>query len=313
MITRETIYYESRSQSQKVHAVKWIPDGEIKAVFIIAHGMAEHIGRYEAFAEYLAHRGIVVAGCDYIGHGKSVVGQELYGYFCPRDAATVVIRDVHRLKKIMQGDYHGLPQIIMGHSFGSFVVRNYLCRYGSGVNAAILMGTGMPPKALISVLGFLANIQALLFGADKPGNLLDKLAFGSYNKRITDKASKFSWLSFNKENVEKYDADPLCGFIFTINGFQTLAEMIKRLHNQKDLANIPADLPIMMVSGLEDAVGEYGEGVKKAKRSLKKAGVKDISVRLYPWGRHEILKEEEKAEVYQEIIDWLNEKLGLGV
>ena len=308
MVKKETLSYESRSQAQKVHAVKWIPAGEIKAIIIIAHGMAEHIERYDAFAVYLAERGILVAGCDYIGHGKSVVGQEIYGYFCSRDAATVVVRDVHRLKKIIQADYPGLPMIIMGHSFGSFVARNYLCRYGSGVNGAILMATGMPPKALAVALRFLANMQAL-FGGDKPGKFLNGLAFNGYNKRIKDAASPFSWLSVNKENVEKYEADPLCGFLFTVNGFQTLAELVYRIHNPKNLANVPAHLPVLMVAGQEDPVGDYGEGVKRAAKSLKKAGVRNVKLRLYPWGRHEILHEDEKEEVYQDIIEWLNEKL----
>ncbi|MCL2717430.1 MAG: alpha/beta hydrolase [Lachnospiraceae bacterium] len=313
MIKKESLYYESRSQGQKVHAIRWIPSGDIKAILFIAHGMAEYIDRYDAFATYLAERGILVAGCDYIGHGKSVVGQELYGYFCPRDAATVIIRDVHRLKKIIQADYPGLPQIIMGHSFGSFVVRNYLCRYGTGVNAAILMATGMPPKGLILVSRFLANLQAMFIGADKPGKFLNKLAFDGYNKRIKDAGSRFSWLSVNKENVEKYDADPLCGFIFTVNGFQTLSEMIYRLYNPKNLANMPADLPVLMVAGTEDPVGDYGEGTKRARKSLKKAGMRDTSLKLYPWGRHEILHEAEKDEVYQDIINWLNDKLDLKI
>ena len=312
-VKKETLSYESRSQVQRVHAVKWVPAGDIKAIIIIAHGMAEHIERYDDFANYLAKRGILVAGCDYIGHGKSVVGQELYGYFCSRDPATVVVRDVHRLKKIIQADYPGFPMIIMGHSFGSFVARNYLCRYGSGVDGAILMATGMPPKALIMVSRFLANMQALLIGSDKPGKFLNGLAFSAYNKRIKDAASPFSWISANKENVEKYEADPLCGFLFTVNGFQTLGEMIYRIHKPGNLANVPAQLPILMVAGSEDPVGDYGEGVKRAGKSLKKAGVRDIKIRLYPWGRHEILHEDEKEEVYDDIIGWLNEKLNLGV
>ena len=311
MVKKESFFYESRSGTQKVHAVKWLPAGEVKAVLIIAHGMAEYIERYDEFATYLAGRGILVAGCDYIGHGKSVVGQQKYGYFCSRDAATVLIRDVHRLKKLVQLDYPCVPYIIMGHSFGSFVVRNYICRYGTGVDAVILMGSGMPPKALISVCRFIVNMQALFTGDDKPGTFINKMIFGGYNKMIKGAASSFSWLSFNKENVDKYDADDLCGFVFTLNGFQTMSEMISRIHNPKNLGKVPADLPVLFVSGTEDPVGDYGEGVRRAKRSLAKAGVKDISLRLYPWGRHEILNEDEKVEVYHDILNWINEKAGI--
>jgi alpha-beta hydrolase superfamily lysophospholipase len=312
MVTKESIFYDSRAPERQIHAIKWQPAGEVKAVFIIAHGMAEYIERYDPFATYLAERGILVAGCDYLGHGKSVNGgHEPYGYFCKRDPATVVIRDVHRLKKMIQEDYPGVPQVIMGHSMGSFVVRNYLCRYGTGVNAAILMGTGMPGKMLIGSARFIANLQAAFIGGGKPGKLLNKMAFGGYNKKIKDSTATFAWLSVNAENVKNYEDDPLCGQPFSINGFQTLLELPYRILKPKNLANMPPRLPILIVSGTEDPVGDYGRGPKKTRQSLRKAGVHDVEVNLYPWGRHEILMEAEKMEVYTDIINWLTEKLDL--
>ena len=313
MIKKESIYYESRSGKNKIHAVKWAPVGKIKAILIIAHGMSEHIERYDDFASYLAERGILVAGCDYLGHGKTVVGQEKHGYICAHDPATVIVRDVHRLKKIIEVDNPGIPQIVMGHSMGSFVIRNYLCRYGSGVDAAILMGTGMPPKAIILISRILANIQARFIGGEKPAHFLDKMAFGGYNKKIADASSRFSWLSVNSENVEKYEADSLCGFMFSINGFQMIAELLYRLSKPKNVALIPSNLPILLVSGSEDPVGDYVVGLHRVKKSLEKAGVSDITLTLYPWGRHEILHEEEKMEVYSDIIYWLEWKLDINL
>ncbi|MCL2253202.1 MAG: lysophospholipase [Lachnospiraceae bacterium] len=306
MISKEYLSYESRESCYKIHATIWQPKLKVKAILIIAHGMAEYIDRYDAFATYLAEHGILVAGCDYIGHGKTVVGFDKYGYFCSRDPATVVVRDVHRLKKTIQERYPCIPQIVMGHSMGFFVILNYLYRYGNGVDGAIFMGCGMPSKILISCSRFIANLQARVVGADKPGKLLNRLAFGKYNKKVTDPESFFSWLSFNKENVEKYDNDPLCGFIFTINGFQTMLELISRLQKPDNLAQIPKDMKILMVSGAMDPVCEYGKGFAKVEKSLRKVGINDITAKLYSWGRHEILQEDEKKEVFEDIKNWLD-------
>jgi alpha-beta hydrolase superfamily lysophospholipase len=196
---------------------------------------------------------------------------------------------------------------------GSFVVSNYLSRYGAGVDAAILMGTGTPPRLLIGLSLLLAKLQAAFVGDEKPGELLNKLAFGGYNKRIKQPTSFFSWLSFNTDNVTAYDRDPLCGFIFTINGFLALFDLIARTYKTDNLAQIPASLPIFIVSGREDPVGKYGKGPLRAKKNLQKAGVVDVTMKLYPWGRHEILHEKEKAEAYDDIANWLNERLELWV
>jgi alpha-beta hydrolase superfamily lysophospholipase len=308
MINKESIFYDSRAPERKIHAVKWEPQGDPKAILIIAHGMGEHIERYDAFATYLAEKGILVAGCDHLGHGKSVGGQAEFGYFCHRDPVTVLVRDVHRLKKMIQEQHPAIPQIIMGHSMGSFIVRNYLFRYGKGIDAAILMGTGMPPRFLLGCSRFIAAVQAIFVGEEKQGLFLNKITFSGYNKRITEPISAFSWLSFNTDNVEAYDDDPLCGFVFSINGFRTLFDMINRLYQAKNLAQIPKDKPILIISGAEDAVGEYGKGPFKTKKSLQSVGIENVSMKLYPWGRHEILHEVEREEAYKDIYEWLLEE-----
>lgn len=312
MIKKDSLTYESRAGDRegmpavKVHATVWEPSADIRAVLIIAHGMAEYIGRYDDFASYLAERGILVAGCDYLGHGETVVGFSKYGYFCPYDPATVIVRDVYRLRKILAEKYPDKPQIIMGHSMGSFVVRNYLCRYGKEVDGAILMGSGMPPRSLVLAGRFLANCQTFFGGAGKAGQLLNKMIFGGYNKKIAGAERAFSWLSFNSANVEKYEADPLCGFVFTVNGFQTLFELICRLYKPKNIAGIPTDLNILMVSGAFDPVGGYGKAHERIEAGFNKAGIYNITSKLYPWGRHEILHEDEKAEVYTDILNWID-------
>ena len=307
---KEELYFESRDGVTQIHAVRYTPDsGEIKGVFQIIHGMSEHITRYEDIAEFLTQRGFVVTGDDHLGHGGSVPEGGLKGYFCDQDPATVVVRDVHRLKKMTQELYPGKLYFIMGHSMGSFIARNYIMRYGTGINGAVIMGTGNQTKALIGVSKFIAGFQKTFLGDKHPAVFINKIAFGGYNKRIENPRTYFDWLSVNEENVDRYIEDPDCGFLFTVNGFRTLFELISRLLSKKNLAKVPADLPILFVSGEEDPVGDYGKGVIAAKNALEVAGVKNIEMKLYPGLRHEILNENEREEVKGDIYNWLLKRL----
>lgn len=305
----EEFFFDSRDGISKIHAIRYTPDnGEIKGVYQIIHGMSEHFSRYEDIAEFLTDRGFVVTGEDHLGHGGSVAEGGLKGYFCDVDPATVVVRDVHRLKKMTQELYPGVPYFIMGHSMGSFICRNYIFRYGTGIKGAVIMGTGNQSKALIGVSKFVAGFQKLFLGDKHPALFINNLAFGGYNKRIESPRTPFDWLSVNEENVDKYIQDPDCGFLFTVNGFRTLFELISRLLDKKNLEKVPGDLPLLFVSGAEDPVGEYGKGVIKAKEALEAAGVKDIELKLYPGLRHEILNEDEKDLVKEDIYAWLQKR-----
>lgn len=308
---KEELYFDSRDGKSKLHAVRYMPDNaaDIRCVVQIVHGMAEYIERYEEFAEFLTQKGCVVTGEDHMGHGKSVGKTGKYGYFCEQDPATVLVRDVHRLKKMTQALYPQVPYVIMGHSMGSFITRNYMFRYGTGISAAIIMGTGMQPPALLKVSKAVAGVQKVFCGAKHVSGLIDKLAFGAYNKRIEKPATPFDWLSRDAERVEKYIADPMCGFVFTVNGFSTLFELISRLNRQENLERIPKSLPVFMVSGDADPVGDYGRGVQKAYESLREAGLENITLKLYEGGRHELLNETNRAEVMQDVFRWLEEKV----
>lgn len=303
---REDFYFDSRDGLNKIHAVRYTPDdAQIKCVLQIVHGMAEYIDRYEEFANFLTDRGFVVTGEDHLGHGQSVPAGSRYGYFCEQDPATVVVRDVHRLKKMTQSVYPKVPYVILGHSMGSFILRNYLCRYGNGINGAVIVGTGMPSEMLVALSKVLAGIQKLILGSEHVSHFIDQCAFGSYNKKIENPRTAVDWLSKNEENVDCYIADPLCGFTFTVNGFLTLFELISRIQKKENLEKMPTELPIFMVSGTDDPVGSYGKGVHKAYDSLKQVGMKNVSLKLYDDDRHEILNEADRAAVMQDICDWV--------
>lgn len=310
-MVKEEFYYHSRDKKSKLHAVRYTPDDkdDIRCIVQIVHGMAEHIERYEEFARFFTDRGFVVVGEDHMGHGKSVGEGGKYGYFCEQDPATVLVRDVHRLKKATAELYPNIPYIIVGHSMGSFITRNYMFRYGAGIDGAVIMGTGMQPKAVLVLSRMLAAVQGMLLGSGKKGKLLDKLAFGSYNRRIDNPATPFDWLSRDGERVEQYLNDPMCGFVFTINGFATLFELISRLYHSENLERIPKKLPVFLVSGDADPVGDYGKGVRKAYISLRAVGLEDLKVKLYEGGRHELLNETNRQDVMQDIYSWIEKKV----
>lgn len=308
---KEEFFYDSRDGKSRIHGVRYSPEEgvEVCCVLQVVHGMAEYVERYEEFAGFLTQKGFVVTGEDHLGHGKSVPEGGRYGYFCQQDPATVVVRDVHRLKKMTQELYPHVPYVILGHSMGSFITRNYLFRYGTGISAAVIMGTGMQPRFTVRTAKALTALQKLFCGGAHTGRMIDKMAFGAYNKRIEEPRTSVDWLSRDGAKVDQYVADPLCGFVFTLNGFGTLFELISRLYSPENLSHIPGELPLFMVSGTADPVGDYGKGVERAYESLKAAGLKDITLKMYEGGRHELLNETNRCQVMEDIYDWIRDKV----
>ncbi len=306
---KEEFTFDSRDGVHKLWAVRYLPEGEPKAIVQIVHGMAEYVERYEGFAEYLTERGFMVTGEDHLGHGRSVPEGETYGYFCPQDPATVVVRDVHRLKKMNQEKYPGIPCFILGHSMGSYILRNYLCRYGTGIQGAVVMGMGTENPAAVAFVKALSACMQLIYGEKHLSRTLDKLVMGKYDQRITNPRTESDWLTKDEEIVNRYRIDPLCGFPFTVNGYRTLFELVSRLNKKENLSRLPKDLPVLVTSGEEDPVGAYGAGVKKAYESMKEAGMRNVELKLYPGDRHEILNELDKAKVMEDVAVWIEEWL----
>lgn len=309
MVKKEEFTFDSRDGQSKIHAVRWVPEGKVICILQIVHGMAEYIERYEEMAQYFAEKGILVTGDDHLGHGKSVAQGGTYGYFCDQDPATVVVRDVHRLKKMTQEDYPGVPYIILGHSMGSFITRNYLFRYGSGIQGAIICGTGSQPQALVRFSKALASLQCLVLGQKHVAKMIDRLAFGNYNQKIADPKTDFDWLCRNEKVVDAYLKDPLCGFTFTANGFRTLFTLLERLNKTENLQKMPKALPVFFIAGDKDPVGNYAEGVKKAYENFEKIGMERLALKLYPEDRHELLNELDREQVYEDIYPWIIERV----
>lgn len=307
-MTKEKFYYPSEDGITKIHASVWLPDGEPKAVLQIIHGMIEYIDRYTPFAEYMASQGFIVCGEDHLGHGESVRSDEYHGYF-GREGNKWMMLDIHHLRCEMQRRYPDLPYIMMGHSMGSFLIRQYLTEedasYADGLKGAIVMGTAWQPAIALKA----GKAVSKMLGTEKVGvksKLLETMAFGTYLKRIPDAQSKVDWLSKDRTIMDKYQVDPYTSFHFTPNGFYHMFAGMEKAHDIKRMQKLPAGLPIHFCAGAEDPVGSWGEGVRKAYTVYTDNTECEVSIKLYLDDRHEILNETDKEQVFADMLEFCN-------
>lgn len=291
---------------QELDCRMWLPEGKPKAVIQLVHGMAEHIDRYDAPARALAEAGYLTVGHTHLGHGPRA---KQLGYFGAEHGWQNLIDDVHTLRQRVQKEYGGIPYIILGHSMGSFVTRCYLQEHGEGLAAAILSGTGYFSKGTVFSALALTNLVCLTGGTRKPSKLVDKAAFSASNKAFAPNRTPMDWLCRDNAVVDAYIADPYCGFLFTGSGYRDMFRGLKRLTDEEALKRMPKDLPVLFFSGDRDPVGGMGEGVKRVAEQFRAAGLKDVTVRLYPDGRHEMLNEINREQVYQDVIDWADQRI----
>ena len=260
----------------------------MRAVLQIAHGMAEHFERYEKFIDVLTNNGIAVFTNDHLGHGKSVSGEDEKGYFGP-DGWHVMVADCRRLYEIARKEYPDQPYYFFGHSMGSFVARAFAREYGKDLSGAIFCGTGGKNPA-VGMGITIANTIAKSKGDHYRSKFVDGMAFGAYNKKF-EKRTPFDWLTRDTDVVDAYIADPDCGFLFTVNGFAGLFGVLKSVSGADWYNEVPADLPILLIAGDMDPVGNYGKGVTQVGNDLKATGHKAVKMILYKDCRHEILNE----------------------
>ena len=309
MPTFKDFYFNSSTGKNKIHARMCVPDAEPRAIVQIIHGIAEYIDRYDEFMCFLADNGIIAVGTDHLGHGKSIESEEQTGFFAYDNGWDYVVRDEEVLRLAMHENYPELPIIVFGHSMGSFMARTLLIRYPDAFNAAIISGTGNQGAALVNGGLIMGNLVTGLKGAHHYSKFLNNLAFGSYNKIYDNPKTEYDWLSRDEANVQKYIDDPLCGFIPSCSLFRDMMTGVKFITNKKNLTAMNKNMPVYFMSGDMDPVGECGKGVQKAYNNFLEAGMKDVSIKLYPGGRHEMLNEINKDEVYTDILAWLGSKI----
>ena len=291
-----------------LHAFRCIPEGEVRAIVQLSHGMVEFIDRYKPLAEDLAGRGILVTGHDHLGHGGSIRTKDDYGYFAEPDGNRAVLDDLHAMTTLTKQLYPGVPYFLLGHSMGSFYARQYLCEYGAELDGAILMGTGYQPKALVTLARTVCRMLAVFFGWQHRSKLVRDLSFLGYNKGLEGR-TPHDWLNRDPAEVDKYRADERCMFTFTLNAYYSMFTGILRLYDPDFLNRMPKDLPLLFLAGDADPVGEQSKGVQRAIDSLKAVGVQNITQKFYPGARHELLVEINRQEVFADIGNWLDQQL----
>lgn len=298
--------FPSADGRTQIHAVEWLPEGQPRAVIQISHGVAEYILRYSPFARYLTERGFVVAGHDHLGHGTSLIPDAPRLYFGPKGSWNTVVDDLYTRRKLIAERYPGLPCILMGHSMGSFLVRTYLIRYPGTVDAAILMGTGQMPGTVIRAGQAIAAEEARRVGESKWSPIVEKLVFGAYNQKFSPARTNSDWLSVSESNVDRYLSDPLCGGKVTVGLFREMLWGLRFISKPENLKRMNLNTPILFISGADDPVGDMGKGVERAFQSFERAGMRDLSFKLYPGLRHEILNEYCSVAVAEDLYLWLD-------
>lgn len=294
--------YPSETGLHDIHAELFVPEKTPWVILQLAHGMAEHIGRYEGFARYLSERGVLVAMHDHAGHGKSCADGSQPGYFAPTGGCDAVLQDMKALNDRVKADYPGIPLVLMGHSMGSFFARAYAARYPEDISGCIFSGTAGKNPA-IHAGRIVARMEQRKNGPRKPSERLHKLSFGSYNKKFAPVQTASDWLTRDAAIVNEYEKDPMCGFPFTAEGMRDVFQVMQEVSAKDWAARVPR-VPILLFSGDHDPVGNYGKGVRQVYDWLQETG-HTVTFLLYPEGRHEMLNELNKNEVYRAIHGFL--------
>lgn len=291
---------------------EWLPDDpdHLRGIVQIIHGMMEHGGRYLPMAEHLTERGFLVLAEDHSGHGRTAVSPKELGHLKGREGWQEILSQMHQVMSFTKYQYPGLPYTMLGHSMGSMLARHFAILYGDRLDCLILSGPDSTTLPLIWAGMALSGASSLMYGIHYRNRLLNYLAYGVFNHHFKPNRTGFDWLTTDTDLVDTYIRDPLCGFPSTSGFYQGMFHGLKIINHDQALKRIPGQLPVLIVAGKNDAVGKFSEGPQQVARQLRKAGVKDITLRIYPEGRHEMHNEKNRREVLAELTGWIEMKTG---
>jgi len=306
---------------EKIFVYKWLPDNygddnntgepknKLKAAIHIFHGMGEHAGRYEEFAKVLTDDGFAVYASDQRGHGKTAASIEKLGHFADSNGWFIVLEDLKKLTDIIEEENPGIDIFIFGLSAGSFLARDYIIRYPENIKGVILSGTAGSP-GLLGYVGIVAAKPVIKKSGPAAKSLLHKkLTFEKYNSFFKPNRTSADWISRDEKVVDRMLEDPYCYQLFSAAFYTDLARAVLRVNDFKNISKTPKDLPVLIISGTDCAVGEFKKGVTKVYNSFLKAGMRDVDFKLYQGARHEIINELNRQEVYKDIINWMNDRI----
>lgn len=310
MCTKQESWMPSADGIHQIHVIEWRPEGSApRGVVQIAHGIREYANRYDTFARYLCARGFLVVANDHLGHGKSWTGPEDQGFFARRDGWTRLVQDIEALRRRTAAAFPGLPYFLLGHSMGSFLVRTHLFTYPGGIQGAMLCGTGQQPVALAAFGKVLTTLLCILRGQHNRSRLIDHLALGSYNRSFAPARTSCDWICGDPAVVDAYIRDADCTFLPTVGLYRDLMDGVLRIRKGSNLQKMDKALPVLFFSGSDDPVGNRGAGVQQVRDSFLQAGCTDVTLRLYPGCRHELLNEQNREQVFADVLEWLESRL----
>ena len=307
-VFREYTFVSSNGRTP-IHVRRFDPEGAPRAVVQVAHGVAEYGARYDAFLRFLAEHGFVAVVHDHLGHGQSITDRSELGWFAEKKGWDCVVDDVKLLHDALREEFPALPHFLFGHSMGSFVTRTYLIRFPEDLTAAVVCGTGQQAAALVSSGRAMAATICATRGTKFRSTLLNTLAFGSYNKEFRPMRTVFDWLSRDEAVVDAYLTDPLCGFLPTAGLFRDMMTGIVFIGDPKNVALMRKDIPIFLIAGDRDPVGEQGKGPRRVRSLMQAAGVSDVSLKLYANCRHELLNELDREQVMEDVLAFFESHL----
>lgn len=298
----------SKDSKNNLNVIIWETEKEPIGVLQIVHGMAEYIDRYDNFAKYMTEQGFNVIGHDHLGHGHSVSDEHDYGFFAEENGDKIIIEDMHSVTQYAREKWEELPNFILGHSMGSFCLRQYLTKYSNDVFGAIIMGTGWIPSAAALLGKTIATNTCKSKGSHTVNPLLIKLTLEPYNKPFAPARTNCDWLSRDEKQVDLYVNDKLCGFDFTAGAYKDFFTILEKIAKNRQLIGMRKSLPILITSGSVDPVGGK-KACEKLNAQYKRCGIDDVTLKLWENDRHEILNELDKSDVYQYIYNWLKSKI----
>ena len=298
---RTEINMLSSDDKTQLRGYLWKPEGEVKGVVQLVHGMEEHIVRYDEFARWLAKNGYGVIGHDHLGHGGSINSEEDLGYFAKEKGNQCVLRDMHAYTLRARKEFPDKPVFMLGHSMGSFFARRYITIYPRDLDGLILSGTGQKPYLAVHGGKRMAKTLAVFKGDRYRSRFIEKLALGSQPLE--------KWLCTRQEVVDSYRADPLCGQPFTVGAYANFFRLLEQLALEKDKDRVPKDLPILLIAGMKDPVGDMSKGVLKVYNRFKAWGLTDVDVIFYKDDMHEILNEADREDVFRDVLHFLDTRV----
>jgi alpha-beta hydrolase superfamily lysophospholipase len=306
MIVRHTAF--RTTDGANIHGYRWAPDPGIslKGAVQICHGMAEHAFRYERFAQRLCESGYVVYAHDQRGHGQTAGSLKSVGIIADRDGLDVLVDDLLLMTRNAHAEYPDLPVFLFAHSMGSFVAQRFIQLHGDTLAGVVLSGTNGKQLFLPIAGEVFARGEIRKNGRDTPSAKLTAMSFGGFNSPFRPNRTDFDWLSRDEAEVDKYIDDPYCGGTFPSGYFFDMARFLQKIQKPKNVGSVPVSLPVFLVSGEKDPVGGCGKGVLRLKNTYRKHGVKDLSCKLYPDARHEILNEINRDEVMNDVVSWID-------